>query len=59
MSEWTFAKCQGCGAPIVCGRDDCEYCGRKIPWTKIIEELPIGYVVLFAGNKPAAIIEPD
>ena len=60
MSEWKIPKCEGCGAPIIfCARDACEYCGRKIPWAKIIEELPEGYVVLYADGHPCCIAYPD
>ena len=60
MSEWKMPKCQGCGAPILfSGGEGCEYCGRKIPWAQIIEELPAGYVVLYADGKPYVVVYPD
>lgn len=59
MSEWTLPRCEGCGAPILfCCRDECEYCGRKIPWAQIIEALPDGYVVLYADGKPVCVVYP-
>ncbi len=31
MSDLQPTQCPGCGAPIVIGREDCEYCGTKYP----------------------------
>ena len=60
MSEWKMTKCEGCGAQILFScRDDCEYCGRKIPWEEIIQALPAGYEVLYADHRPICIVYPD